>query len=215
MKFKGTIIVIVLTSVVTWLVFSIASNQNKSQDSKQTAQVQGDQSTDDHHGGGQPINATIFNSLVGKKAPDFIMESYDGKKYTLSGLKGKNVVLFFSEGLMCYPACWNQIAAFGKDQRFNSENTIALTIVNDKKNEWKEAVDKMPELSSAAVLFDTSRSVSNAYGVLSLSSSMHRGQLPGHSYVIVDKDGIIRLARDDEQMAIRNDLLFQEIAKLN
>lgn len=213
MKFKGTIIIMVLTSVVTWLVFSIASNQNKSQDSKQTAQVQGDQSTADHHGGSTPVSSTTFDKLVGKKALDFTLESYNGEKITLSGLKGKTVILFFSEGLMCYPACWNQIAAFGKDQRFNNENTQVLTIVNDKKNEWKEAVDKMPELASAAVLLDTDRLVSKDYGVLSLPSSMHRGQLPGHSYVIVDKLGTIRFARDDEQMAVRNDVLMNEIGK--
>ena len=214
MKFKGTIIIMVLTSAVTWLVFSIASNQNKSQDSKQTAQVQGDQSTADHHGGSTPVSSTTFDKLVGKKALDFTLESYNGEKITLSSLKGKTVVLFFSEGLMCYPACWNQIAAFGKDQRFKNENTLALTIVNDKKEEWKSAIDKMPELVSAAVLFDTSRSVSNAYGVLSLPSSMHRGQLPGHSYVIVDKSGTIRFAKDDAQMAVRNDSLISEIQKL-
>lgn len=214
MKIKETLIVIVLTIVITSLGFVFISNRDKQEISpnKSNTQVQG---ADDHHGGGQTIDEILFNSLVNKKAPDFTLESYDGKKYILSSIKGKNVVLFFSEGLMCYPACWNQIAAFGKDQKFNSENTVVLTIVNDKKEDWKEAVDKMPELAQSVVLFDTDLLVSKAYGVLSLPSSMHRGQLAGHSYLILDKEGIIRFIQDDVQMAIRNDLLIQEIGKLN
>lgn len=205
MSFKTAIIVIVVTASISWLVFSVISNKDKKEL---------DQSTASHHGT-TTVSASIFNSLVGKEAPGFALESYDGKKISLNNLKGKNVVLFFSEGLMCYPACWNQIAAFGKDKSFNNESTIVLTIVNDKKDDWKQAVDKMSELVQATVLFDTDLSVSKTYGVLSLPSSMHKEQLAGHSYVLVDKDGIIRFARDDEQMAVRNKELATEIDKLN
>ena len=72
----------------------------------------------------------------------------------------------------------------------------------------------MPELSAATVLFDNNRSVSTTYGVLNLSSSMHRGQYPGHSYVLVDREGVVRFTKDDSQMAVRNDALATEIEKL-
>lgn len=219
MKLKDFILPVFLAAVIIGLVIVVSSSQNGKSDSslsdsiKQT-QVRGSQSTADHHGGGQQVDSAIFNSLKGKNAPDFTLEGYDDKKYTLSNLKGKNVVLFFSEGLMCYPACWNQIAAFGKDQRFNSQDTIVLTIVNDKKEEWKVAIDKMPELAESIVLFDEDRSVSVAYGVLNLPSSMHKGQLAGHSYVVVDKNRFVRFTSDDEMMAVRNDVLVSEIEKL-
>ncbi|MCL4366433.1 redoxin domain-containing protein [Patescibacteria group bacterium] len=157
---------------------------------------------------------TSLNDLVGKNAPDFTLESYNGDKTTLSSLKGKNVVLFFSEGLMCYPACWDQIAAFGKDNQFNDKNTVVLTIVNDPKNDWKGAVEKMPELAQATVLLDTNKKVSIAYDMLSLPSSMHKGQLPGHTYVVIDKEGIVKFVKDDVQMAVRNQELIAEIDKL-
>lgn len=155
-----------------------------------------------------------LNSLLGKPAPDFTLESYDGKKITLSSLKGKNVILFFSEGLMCYPACWNQIAAFGKDNELASKNTVVLTILNDPKNDWKQAIDKMPELAGATVLFDTDKQVAINYNMLSLPSSMHKGQLPGHTYVVIDKEGIVRFVKDDVQMAVRDQELVSEIDKL-
>ncbi len=162
---------------------------------------------------GQSETATL-DELVGKPAPDFTLESYTGETTTLGSLKGKNVVLFFNEGLMCYPACWDQIAAFGKDTEFTVKNTVVLTIVTDPKKDWKGAVEKMPDLAKATVLLDTNRKVSVAYKMLSLPSSMHRGQTPGHTYVIIDKEGIVRYVRDDVQMAIRNQELLAEIGKL-
>src|SRR3989344_4833453 len=180
MKFKEIVMFIVFAVIIAGLILLIFSDnreQNLSSVSDQPKeQAQGGQSsTDNHHGAVKSVDQIAFNNLLGRKAPDFSLESYDGSKITLSSLKGKNVVLFFNEGLMCYPACWNQIVAFGKDQRFNNKNTVALNIVIDPKAEWKSAIEKMPELSAATVLFDNNRSVSTTYGVLNLSSSMHRG----------------------------------------
>lgn len=200
--------------------FNIQINVNSKEDKAaakgQTNQVVRGVQTDSmasHHGGAKPADATVFNGLSGKNAPDFTLESYDGKKITLSQLKGKNVILFFNEGLMCYPACWNQIAAFGKDTQLQNK-AIILNITADPKTEWKQAIDKMPELAESLVVFDSNRQVSQSYGVLTLPSSMHKGQFPGHSYVIIDKEGIVKFTRDDVQMAVRNRELTAEIDKL-
>ena len=212
MKLKDYVILIAVNAVITGLIVSFAiSNSGKSSQSAISSGAT--EEIDDHHKP-QPSNSTVFDGLTGKKAPDFALESYDGKKYSLSSLKGKNIILFFNEGLMCYPACWNQIAAFGSDSAFAGKDTVVFNISVDPKKEWKQAVDKMPELAEATVLLDTDRVVSQAYGVLSLSSSMHRGQFPGHSYVIVDKDGVVRFNRDDSQMAVRNKELLSEIDKI-
>lgn len=168
-----------------------------------------------HHSGSSQVYDKSFNDLVGKPAPDFNLENFNGRKVKLSDLKGKNVVLFFSEGVMCYPSCWNQIAAFAKDSAFNNKNTVVLTITVDQKGEWQQAVDKMPELASATVLFDENKSTSIDYGVLTLSSSMHKGQYPGHTYVIVGKDGVVKYVKDDPEMGVRNDELKTELSKLN
>ena len=168
----------------------------------------------EHHQG-QSASEEKFNSLMGQQAPDFTLYSYDDKKVTLSEQKGKKVVLFFTEGVMCYPSCWNQIAAFGKDEAFKKEDTLVFAIVVDTKNEWKKAVDKMPELGDSTILLDLTKNISKEYGALSLPSSMHKGQFPGHTYLIVDKEGVIRFIKDDPQMAIRNDELKAELEKLN
>lgn len=158
--------------------------------------------------------ATSLDGMVGKPVPQFSLTDINGKEYSSESLTGKTVVLFFNEGLMCYPACWNQIAKFGSDGRFNSEDTIALSVVVDPKSEWKRAIDKMPELAAATTLFDDGGDVSRAFNVLKTESSMHYGSLPGHTYVIIDKNGIVRDVYDDPRMAIRNDEIFTKIQAL-
>jgi len=172
-------------------------------------------STDSHHAEQAAQEESTFNALLGKAAPDFTLYSYNGEKVSLSEQRGKKVVLFFTEGVMCYPSCWNQIAAFGRDEALKGEETIVLNIVVDTKNEWDKAMDKMPEMAAATILFDSAKNVSKTYGVLALPSSMHRGQFPGHSYLIVDKEGTVRFIKDDPQMAVRNDELKAQLAKLN
>ena len=75
-------------------------------------------------------------SVVGKPAPDFSLPDINGKTVKLSDLKGKNIVLFFNEGQMCYPACWNQIEDLGDDPRFDTTNTVAYSIVVDSPEQW-------------------------------------------------------------------------------
>ena len=138
----------------------------------------------------------------------------NSKIIELQKLRGKKVVLFFTEGIMCYPACWNQMAAFGEDQALNSPDVLTFSIAVDNKNDWGQAVKQMPELSKAAVLFDTDRTVSQKYGALTLPSSMHKGQYPGHTYIIIDREGIIKFTYDDPQMGVRNDELKGELGKI-
>ncbi|MDP1689390.1 MAG: redoxin domain-containing protein [bacterium] len=155
-----------------------------------------------------------LNSLIGKSLPDVQLADKEGKVYTIESFKGKNTVLFFNEGLMCYPACWNQIASFGSDERFNSAQIQAISVVVDSAKDWQTAISQMPQLAKASTLFDTNANASRQLGLLATNSSMHRGSLPGHTYVIIDKNGIIRYVFDDPNMAIANDMLFGKIGEL-
>jgi len=155
-----------------------------------------------------------FSLLKGKPAMDFTLMTYDGKAFNLSQQKGKKVVLFFNEGIMCYPACWNQIAALGTDKRLNNEQVISANIVVDVKEQWDEAIKKMPQLGKGIILFDKGKSVSIQYDVLSLESSMHKGGMPGHTYIIIDASGIIRYTLDDPKMGIQNETLINELSKI-
>ncbi|MBI4089916.1 MAG: redoxin domain-containing protein [Candidatus Kerfeldbacteria bacterium] len=170
-------------------------------------------SATDHHGG-TTGPTTDLSQLLNRQAPNFELTDHNGQAYSLASLRGKKVVLFFNEGMMCYPACWNQIAALGNDDRFKGGDAVALSVVVDTSKEWQQAMDEMPELRAATVVHDVGGPVSAKFGVLKTASSMHYGQLPGHTYVVIDADGVIRHVYDDPNMAIHNDVLVKELAKI-
>src|SRR3989338_4052601 len=156
-----------------------------------------------------------LDNLLNKSAPSFSFNDRNGNNYSSENLKGKNVVLFFSEGLACYPACWNQIAQFGLDQRFNTTDTVALSVVLDSPEDWQKITRKMDGIDKANIVFDKGGQISKVFGMMSLTSSMRQGTSPGHTYVIIDRQGIIRYVFDDPSMAVRNDQIASELAKLN
>ena len=160
------------------------------------------------------VNSDALNALVGKSMPDIQLSDKDGKVYTAADFKGKSTILFFNEGLMCYPACWNQIASFGSDERFNSDQIQAISIVVDPAKDWERAISQMPQLAKATTMFDSGANASRELGLLTLASSMHRGSLPGHTYIVLDKDAVVRYVLDDPNMAIANDMLFSKIGEL-
>lgn len=168
-----------------------------------------------HHKPLQANPSGFFKDAVGKKAPEFELQDINGNIVKLSDYTGKNVVLFFNEGSMCYPACWNQISSLANDARFNKEDVVALSIVVDSRSQWQQILQKVPQMSKSKILFDTSRKVSAEYDVLYMDSSMHKGSYPGHTYFITDKKGIIRYTKDDPTMAINNDEIASELEKIN
>ena len=212
-KMPVVTIVVVSIAVLALGYFLFKSSPDNSANS---ARINQTASTDDHHGSGSmAANSDQLNALVGKPMPDIELKDKDGKTYTATDFKGKNTVLFFNEGLMCYPACWNQIAAFGSDERFNSGEIQAISVVVDSASDWQRAIAKMPQLAKANTMFDTGASASGRLGMLTTASSMHRGSLPGHTYVVIDKEGIVRYVFDDPNMAMANDMLFGKIGELN
>lgn len=161
---------------------------------------------------GQSQNS--YADLVGKPAPNFALQTYNGKTMSLSSLRGKTTILFFSEGILCYPACWNQIAAFGTDKDLNNDKVATLSIVPDQQSEWVSAIQRQPDLGKETLLMDSNLKMSQDYGVLNLESSMHKGEKPGHTYIIIDKNGIVRYTHDDPSMGIQNSLMKKEINTL-
>src|SRR3989344_3069288 len=109
----------------------------------------GSNSMADHHNPVQGSSSGFFENAVGKQAPEFELQDIEGNAVKLSDYKGKNVVLFFNEGSMCYPACWSQIAAFANDQRFNQEDAVALSIVVDSQAQWQKIMQQVTQLSKS------------------------------------------------------------------
>lgn len=167
-----------------------------------------------HHQAYMKQSSGFFYSAVGKKAPDFALEDIEGNAVKLSDYEGKYVVLFFNEGSMCYPSCWNQISELSKDARFNNDDTQSFSIVVDSQSQWQQIMGKVPSMSGAKILFDPVRKTSIDYDVLFAGSSMHKGSYPGHTYFVIDKNGFIRYTLDDPRMALNNDKIASSLEAL-
>jgi peroxiredoxin len=125
------------------------------------------------------------SSSTKRAAPDFTLTDTSGTTVSLAALRGKNVLLYFSEGAGCQ-ACLVQMAQIEKDPGFAAAGLTVLPIVMNSK-EQITADMAVNEVRTPFLLDDGT--VSTAYGTI--GKGMHAG-LPGHSFVLIDKTGVQR-----------------------
>jgi peroxiredoxin len=133
-----------------------------------------------------------------------------GAPITSAGLRGKDVLLFFSEGVMCQ-ACFEQIQSL--QQRSAELRRRGLTLINittDPPNALLEAVREYG--IQTPMISDESRTMSDAYGAT--GQGMHP-DTDGHTFVLVDRSGRIRWRKDYTTMFVPPDKLFSEIPKVH
>ena len=154
---------------------------------------------------------SIGNLKLGDRAPAFSLPATDGKTVSLSQYKGKNVLLYFQEGVMCQP-CWKQIGTMQQNiERFRQLDTEIVTISVDSPSTW-EPILKAEGVTTIPVLVDLDRKVSKAYGVLNLPSQMHADR-PGHTFVLVDKNSKIAWIADYPTMRSTEQEILNYIKK--
>jgi len=147
------------------------------------------------------MNSRQQSSAITRVAPDFTLTSTSGTQVTLADLRGKNVLIYFSEGAGC-EACITQMGLIEKDSRFAAEGLTVLPIVMDPKDDITAAM-ATNGVRTPFLLDDGT--VSEAYGTL--GKGMH-ADLPGHSFVLIDKTGQQRWYGEYPSMFISpNDLL--------
>ena len=121
-------------------------------------------------------------SSVAKVAPDFTLTDTSGAQVSLSALRGKNVLLYFSEGAGCQ-ACLIQMNQIENDPAFAAAGLTVLPIVMNTKDQI--LADMAANDVRTPFLLDDG-TVSTEYGTI--GKGMHAG-LPGHSFVLIDKTG--------------------------
>jgi mycoredoxin-dependent peroxiredoxin len=132
---------------------------------------------------------------VGSVAPDFTLPSTSGGEVTLSGLRGKNVLLAFFP-LAFTRVCTTELCAFTEDlDAFRNASTEVLPISVDSIPTLREFMAK--ERISVDLLSDFKRDVSRRYGTL-LEDKFHSNR----AYILIDRDGMVRWTFAEE--ATRN-----------
>ncbi|SDB80462.1 Peroxiredoxin [Raineyella antarctica] len=139
------------------------------------------------------------------QASDFTLTDTSGAVHRLSDLRGKNVLLYFSEGAGCQ-ICIVQMGEIAKRQAdFDAADVVVLPIVMNSRDQI--LADMAANHVTTPFLLDDGR-VSEAYGTL--GKGMHAG-LPGHSFVLVDKQGQQRWYGEYPSMWLSPDDLLKEV----
>jgi peroxiredoxin len=143
-------------------------------------------------------------------APTFSLTSTAGDTVDLASMRGKNVILYFSEGAGCQ-SCLLQMAQIEKDQaQFAAANITVLPIVMNTKEQI--TADMAANNVSTPFLLDDG-TVSTAYATI--GRGMHAG-LPGHSFVVIDSEGMQRWYGEYPSMWLEpTDLLAKAKAALS
>ena len=144
-------------------------------------------------GAAAPAGYDVGNPGVGQKAPDFELRAASGGQYRLSAQRGKNVLLYFHEGLGCAP-CWQQVFDIQKDLARFREVGVNQVVAISIDPLAAQAQHAQANGVTLPVLADEDRSVSRAYDALSYG--MMRGATPGHTFILVGPDGTIRWRAD-------------------
>lgn len=137
------------------------------------------------HVAGQPA--------AGSPAPGFTLTSGTGQQVSLTDFRGRNVLLYFQEGLSCQP-CWDQIKDLENNQaalKTAGVDAVVSITTDPAALIGRKATD---EGLSTPVLSDPDLQVSRAYNANKYG--MMGEMRDGHSFVLVGPDGIIRWRAD-------------------
>ena len=143
----------------------------------------------------------------GSPAPDFTLPSTSGHPVTLSGLRGKRVLIAFFP-LAFTSTCTSELCGFSQDlERFAGADTVVLPISVDSVPTLKEF--KAKEGITLDLLSDFKREVSRLYGVL-----LEDKFFSSRAYVLIDREGVIRWSHEEAELGHRRseDELLARIA---
>ena len=140
-----------------------------------------------------------------RTAPEFTLTDTDGSEHTLAQHRGENVLLYFSEGAGCQ-SCIVQMGEIEKQAAaFEKLDVTVLPIVMNTREQI--TADVTANGVTTPFLLDDG-TVSEAYGTL--GKGMHAG-LPGHSFVLIDRQGRQRWYGEYPSMWLAPQDLLDEI----
>ncbi|WP_030485939.1 peroxiredoxin family protein [Nocardioides aequoreus] len=140
-----------------------------------------------------------------RTAPEFTLTDTGGSEHTLAQHRGENVLLYFSEGAGCQ-SCIVQMGEIEKQAAaFEKLDVTVLPIVMNTREQI--TADMTASGVTTPFLLDDG-TVSEAYGTL--GKGMHAG-LPGHSFVLIDRQGRQRWYGEYPSMWLAPEDLLDEI----
>ena len=147
----------------------------------------------DTAGPGHRTAYQVGQPAAGQAAPAFTLPASTGRTVSLSDYRGKNVLLFFQEGIGCQP-CWDQIRDLEKDttklHAAGIDNVVSITTSPADLVAQKVRDDRL----TTPVLSDPDLKVSKSYSANSFG--MMGDSRDGHSFMLIGPDGKLRWRAD-------------------
>jgi peroxiredoxin len=144
---------------------------------------------------GRPNGDNSVTLVAGDKAPEFTLTSVNGTSFDLNNYLGKSdVLLFFNEGLTCSP-CLQQMVDIDRNySTFSGMGVTVVSITTDQMSDMRMWAHNSG-IGRMLVLPDQSLQVDQQYSTL-YAGSMHAGSAPGHTFILVGKDGTVLWRKD-------------------
>ena len=130
----------------------------------------------------------------GDPAPDFTLPTDTGEQVSLSGLRGRKVIVYFYPAAMT-PGCTKQACDFSDSlESLGAQGYEVLGISPDKPE--KLAKFRERDQLGITLLSDQDRSVTDAYGAYG-EKKMYGKTVQGviRSTFVVDEEGVVQLAQ--------------------
>ena len=166
-------------------------------------------------GGGSssgPTGVNIRTLAVGSVAPTFSgTDAQTGKAIDASTLAGKNVLYFFNSGSTCQ-ACMVEAEALQKDNSLLKQANITLVMVTNDSAGALVAAARVDKLTIPMVA-DPTGALTTRFGAV--GGGMNMGaNTADHSFILVDKTGVVRFHQDFPTMWITPAALINKFQKL-
>lgn len=125
--------------------------------------------------------------VLGEQAPDFELSDEQGHPVRLAQLRGRRVLLAFSERM------GDMTALREVDRALRDSNVVVVAVCADKPQALRPFVER--ERIPFETLSDSTREIASLYG---LRDTLRPWILPG--FIVLDRDGIVRLAVLGQQL---------------
>ena len=123
-------------------------------------------------------------------APAFVLPRSSGGEFSYpQDVQGAPALLYFSMGPGC-PPCIEQIVDLQQSAEFEATGVRLISISPDAVEQWATTATSIGDESP--MLSDSENVVADQYGVM----RWRVGNEPGHTFVVVDAEGIVRAVRD-------------------
>ena len=147
-------------------------------------------------------------ATVGKRAPDFSLTNVvTGKPVSSASLRGRETMLFFSEGINCQ-ACMVQAADLQEDATLRKAGIRLVSVTTDSPGDLANAAKQYG--ITTPLLADPSTKMSSAYGMLGHGGMGHPTQ-DGHAFMLVGASGKVLWHRAYQEMYVKPSQLMHDM----